>query len=252
MKKKIFIPIYRSFGLRYLISTKLIENLSKEHEVIIFIDFKKLNYYKYIFKNINVTFEDIKVANLEQVKKKKLYNFIQLLRKFTCGENNNYKNNSIKVWKIKYKEEIKKKKFYLIYPLSFFLRKFFFLRYILNLLEKKIFDQKFIKDYFYKYSPSLLITTSYGYDYDQYFVNNANKFNCKTLSIIYSWDNPTSKGYKCSDSDIYFVWNKNMKNELINFHDINKSKIKICGIAHWDTFFNDLKEKKILKNFFMY
>lgn len=246
MKKKvIFIPIYRSFGLRYFISSGVIKKLSEKYKVVLFIDFNKKKFFENFFKSYNVIFEDIKIKELKKNDNSPINNFTKLLKKFVCGENKIFKNNSLKVWRIKFKDEINKKKLYfLIYPLSYFLRKFYFLRFMLLYVEKKFQRRLNIQNYFKKYSPDLLIINSYGYDFDQYFVNEANRKNCKSLSIIYSWDNPTSKGYKCSDSDYYFVWNQNMKNELINFHDIKKNKIKICGIAHWDTFFKDLDKKK--------
>ena len=45
---------------------------------------------------------------------------------------------------------------------------------------------------------------------------------CKTISIVYSWDNPSSKGYKLSNSDLYLVWNETMKKEMVIFQDIEE------------------------------
>ena len=145
------------------------------------------------------------------------------------------------MWKIKFKEKIKKKKFFAIYFLGFLLRNLKILRKLFFIFEKLIDPKNIFNHYFEKYRPKAVILTSYGYDYDQYFVRDAKKFQCKSISIIYSWDNPTSKGYKSSESDLYLVWNKTMKDELNIFHDISNEKIKVCGVSHWDIFFNQFR-----------
>ena len=41
-----------------------------------------------------------------------------------------------------------------------------------------------------------------------------------------------------------------MKDELNIFHDIPNKKIKVCGVSHWDVFFNQYNDQKILKDDF--
>ena len=116
-----------------------------------------------------------------------------MLKRFFNGNKRNFRNNSHNLWKIKFKKELKNKKITsIIYAFAFllnnikFLRKSFFYRSKLD--HKKIYSK-----YFDKYSPVVLLTTSYGYDYDQYFVREAKSKGCKTISIVYSWDNQVQK-----------------------------------------------------------
>lgn len=247
IKDTVLIPIYRSFGLRYLISTNIIRKLSNKYKIVLLIDIKKKKFYKKIFINDNVIYEDIKIKELNKFRFPRIMNFLFILRKFFNGNTQNYKNKSIYVNKIRFYEELKKKKiFFLVLFVSFFLNRFFFLRkffiYIVSSIDKK----NSVKKIFEKHKPKLLITTSYGYDFDQYFINLSKKYFCKSVSIIYSWDNPTAKGYKLAEADYYFAWNKTMKKELSIFHDINPKKILISGISHWDSYFkNSLKKNKI-------
>jgi len=250
IKKNIFIPLYRSFGFRYLLSIGIFEELSKNYKIIFFIDMNHKEFFEFYLKKYDAVFEDINKYNVG-TKFPIIKNFFILLKKFFNGEKKNFKNNSHVVWNVKYKEEfIKKRFFFIIKPIATLLKKNLILRKAFMVIDAIIDDQKHFKEYYKKYSPKLLIVTSYGYDLDQYFVRRAKKEGCKTISIIYSWDNPTSKGYKSSDSDYYLVWNENMKKELIIFHDIEEEKIKICGVGHWDTFYNDLQNKDQIKNNF--
>jgi hypothetical protein len=250
-RENIFIPLYRSFAFRYLLSTRIFEELSKNYKIICFIDMKYKQSFEYYLKKYDVIFEDINNGNVEK-KFSIVKDFFIILKKFFNGERKNFKNNSHVLWNIMFMEELKKKHlFFFVKIIAFFLKKSLILRRAYNIVDAIVDNQKYLIKYYKKYTPKLLIITSYGYDLDQYFVRAAKKEGCKTISIIYSWDNPTSKGYKSSDSDYYLVWNENMKKELIIFHDIKEEKIKICGTAHWDTFYNDLQNKDEIKsNFF--
>ena len=86
---------------------------------------------------------------------------------------------------------------------------------------------------------------------DPFFMRAAKRHKCKVVSIIHSWDNPTTKGYRGSDPDHVIVWNEIMKHEVEIFHDISEKNIFIGGIAHWDSYFNGkfkpLPKEKFLK-----
>lgn len=252
MKKKfIFIPLYRSFGLRYLESFKLIEELSKKYKVVLFIDEKKINNYKEYFKNDEIIYESLKLDDLKKpIRFKRLKVFIKIFRKFVNGETS-YKNKSIDLWKIKYQKQITNHHYYFFHFIAFLFRKFKFLRNFLMYLDQKIDHKNIYKKYYEKYKPKWLIITSFGYDLDQYFVRDSKKFNCKTISIIFSWDNPSTKGYKQSDSDYYLVWNNQMKKDLNIFQDIKSNKIFECGTSHWDTYFKNNEKKEEIKKKFL-
>ena len=217
---------------------------------------KNLNFYKKTFKDIDIVFENLNSSNLDKKKKRfpKLNHFFSILRKCTSGQTNEFENNSLKINYDKIGNDLGNKKF-IIYILSFLLKNFkpcrvLFL-YINNIFNTIFLDDEHLELNFKKYNPKFLLITSYGYDYDHYFVNLAKKFKCKVTSVIYSWDNPSSKGYKLSDSNSYIVWNETMKKELKVFQDIDEKKIHVCGVTHWDEYYKHLDNKNnIIKNFY--
>ncbi len=250
-KKHIFIPLYRSFGFRYLEASGILKELSKKYKIVLFIDFNKKKFFENFFSNYDVILEDLNVYELNFTKFPRLKGFKNMLKRFFNGNKRNFRNNSHNLWKIKFKKELKAKKITLIiYAFAFLLNNIKFLRKIFFFIESKLDHKKIYNKYFDKYSPVLLLTTSYGYDYDQYFVREAKSKGCKTISIVYSWDNPSSKGYKLSNSDLYLVWNETMKKEMVIFQDIEENKIKKTGMAHWDTYYKDLKNKDLIKKQF--
>ena len=138
MKKKfIFIPLYRSFGLRYIESFKLIEKLSKKYRVVLFVDQKKKNIFKEYFNNDDIIFESLELEELKKNKKFiRIRTLLKIFRKFVNGENN-YKNKSIDLWKIKYQKQIINHHYYFFHLVSTLFRKFKFLRNFLIYLDQK-------------------------------------------------------------------------------------------------------------------
>jgi len=250
MKEYIFLPLYRSFGLRYLLSTKLMDHLSKKYKIVAFIDMDKKPYYESLLKKYEIIYEDLNSERIERENNSIFFNFKKLIKKFICGEKKNFKNKTIDLYKIKFEKAIKNNRYYFFNLINFFLRKSKILRNIFFYIDEMTDTNNFFLNQFEKYQPKALILLSYGYDYDQYFARDAKKFNCKSISIIYSWDNPTSKGYKSSNSDYYLVWNEVMKKELNIFHDIPIKKIEICGVTHWENFFIERDNKANLRKKF--
>ena len=107
------------------------------------------------------------------------------------------------------------------------------LRFFERLTQKSNKYQK----YFSFYKPSNIIVASTGYDIDQYLIREAKKNKCKVISFVYSWDNPSTKGYSAEIPDYTFVWNNIMKEEVSIFHDIKRESIYSKGILHWDKYF---------------
>ena len=87
-KENIFIPLYRSFGFRYLLSIGLFEELSKNYKIILFIDMKHKKFFEFYLKRYDVIFEDIDKYNVK-TKFPLIKNFLILLKKFFGGQKKN-------------------------------------------------------------------------------------------------------------------------------------------------------------------
>ena len=49
-KKTIFVSLYRSFAIRYILETGLLDELARDHKIIIFMKNENIHYYKNFFK----------------------------------------------------------------------------------------------------------------------------------------------------------------------------------------------------------
>ena len=79
------------------------------------------------------------------------------------------------------------------------------------------------------------------------FLKVAKKLKITSVSFIQSWDNLSTKGTFSIFPDYIFVWNKYLKKEAIELHDIPKNIIKITGAPTYDFWF-DSKMCKSAKN----
>jgi len=115
------------------------------------------------------------------------------------------------------------------------------------------FSPQYHRSIFAAYPPDLLITTSLGnLSYDHFIMNEARRHGARLLSMILSWDNPTTKGFYRIEPDFVIAWTETMKQELIRFHGIAPEKIFVGGVVQYDPYFspNGLMEKAELYSHF--
>ena len=65
--------------------------------------------------------------------------------------------------------------------------------------------------------------------------------NIKTLGLMLSWDNSTTRGYPGCKPNYVFAWTDTMKNEIIKLSDIDEDKISVTGSAQFDHYFSDVE-----------
>lgn len=70
-------------------------------------------------------------------------------------------------------------------------------------------------------------------------VNDLKKRNVRSLAIVISWDNLTSKGVINSDHDCVLVWNSIMAKEYHRFYSVlshHQARVEIAGIPRFDIY----------------
>ena len=220
------------------------EILKDNVQVILFVKDNDVDYYK---KKINVNqiiIEPVLFNKSYNLLKYNLLNhFFVLVRKCMSGGRSGYNNTTDDVMVFQYARQLSNSLLGIILFLfvritSVLGRKFKGFRRATVELEGKLFPGKMYDHYFDKYDPQMLITSSLGYMIDPFFMRAARRHNCRIVSIIHSWDNPTTKDYRGIEPDHVIAWNDIMKEEVNIFHDIPDEKIFTGGIAHWDFYFN--------------
>jgi hypothetical protein len=125
----------------------------------------------------------------------------------------------------------------LIKGMIYALRDSILLRKLWIFLEYRCINGNFHEHLFKKYRPVLLITSSLGNMwYDSLIMHEAKQHGVKVLSVILSWDNPSTKGMGGAKANYVLVWTEKMKEELSAYFDVNSEKIHVGGIAHFDIY----------------
>lgn len=108
---------------------------------------------------------------------------------------------------------------------------------ILRKINLFFFHNSTAKLYFEKYKPDLVFYTTM-YSKGPCLELEAQKRNVKTVCLIHSWDNPTTKGPFRMSPDKLIVWNSVLKKEVIKYHDFSTNNIYISGIPQFDVYFD--------------
>ena len=203
-----------------------------------------IDYYEKKYGSENIIFEDILYNQSISIIKSHIGSFFILIRTYMYGKKGKLENNSPKVWGAIYEKQfsesgIRGKIFFSLAKLIAALgSQFSYLRKFVVYLESILFKGSIYDHYFVHYEPKQLVISSTGYMIDPLIMRAAKRNNCKVLSLVHSWDNPTTKAYGGVSPDNVVAWNEIMKEELSVFHDIKKENIHVGGIAHWDDYFN--------------
>ena len=244
-KSNIVISIPLVWSIRNFILSGIIEKLEPHYNIYYFIP----ENVKEILTHYNICEEKIiPVPALEVGKMSKILFSIQ-----SAIFQNKYKISSYNVFNSGYKKKSKslKSKLFSFLVIVF---SFHFLKKILNLIDNFFFDISIDQSIHLKlkeinplYGLSTCCISSTEWPLLRALKNN----DIKIIAHILSFDNLTSRGYLPIDYfDQYFVWNKKMKSELINFYGIKKQNIKITGTPQFDFHIGKrfaLKKQYVLK-----
>ena len=244
--KTIFFAPYRNVSIRYILSTDIFKYLRDKNDlrIIVFLKNNDIDYYEKKYGSENIIFEDILYNQSISIIKSHIGSFFILIRTYMYGKKGKLENNSPKVWGAIYEKQfsesgIRGKIFSSLAKLIAALgSQFSYLRKFVVYLESILFKGSIYDHYFVHYEPKQLVISSTGYMIDPLIMRAAKRNNCKVLSLVHSWDNPTTKAYGGVSPDNVVAWNEIMKEELSVFHDIKKENIHVGGIAHWDDYFN--------------
>jgi hypothetical protein len=90
---------------------------------------------------------------------------------------------------------------------------------------------------FERYKPSLVVSTDYGSQTQEIRIMRAAAWRgIKVTSVVYSWDNFSSKGVMGAIADRFVVWSETMRREAQELHDIPPDRVDVCGAAQFDIY----------------
>lgn len=137
-----------------------------------------------------------------------------------------------------------------------------FFVYLLKRLETKLFgrikvfqswlrffDQKYFYDsvletYFEEYSPDLVFCPNVFSKFDLLFLKTAKKLGIKTVGMVNSWDNLSSRGMLRAFPDTLLVNNEQIKRDAVSIDGFPPELITVVGMPHFDYYVNDKRSSR--------
>lgn len=254
--KTLFIHAYRGFSMRYILCTDIIKILQNNVDhIVMFVRDDDLPYLSTLYKNQNITLESVEFEEARRETTKNIFvRSLILLRRFTSGRKNGMINYTDNLNKIQFKEEFSfgwGRRIYLCICIwSLLTSRFSSLRKLMRLKNRLLLSGKMYDKYFRKYRPSALLIASIGYGIDDLMMNSARRNNCPVISLPFSWDNSSTRGYRGGTPDCVITWTDRMAKEVEVFHDLPRSSIIVGGVAHWDSYFNGSYQPRSKSEFF--
>ena len=247
MQKTILVSAYREFSIRYLLYTDILSVLKEELQtIVILVKDVDVEYYRERFLDPKIIVEPVEYqTSLKVLKGSAVSRFFILFRKIISGRDRKMINSTDESRVTLYRKEFQQKGFIqrslfaMLVGIAYIARRSRRVRRMVARLESWIYPGRHYDKYIEKYRPSLIVTSSLGYMIDPYLMRSAKRYGVKTVSVIHSWDNTSTKDYRGADPDHVVVWNEIMRNEAHVFHDVSLDKIFLGGIAHWDDYFRE-------------
>jgi len=225
-KDNIVLTITSIWVIRNFLLTDLFNRLTEKYNIYVI---TKTEYFDLLQKH-----GIYNVINIEIIKYSRIDSLIFAILQEAFSMKNKYltvsgiKNMSFKSSE-SYKLIIQKKIIYIISKIVIISKTFNWLeeKWINNVQRKiSIESLETIKSI----NPKFYFSTSFAHQIDRSILLIAMKLNIRSIIHVLSFDNITSRGYlPYKYFDIYMVWNKKMKKELVNLYNIDSKKIFITG-----------------------
>jgi len=226
MPKTIFITSFHPLISRNILQTKLLTLLAVENNKVVILvpDFKK-DYFVRSFGGRNVFIEGV---NTDLTKKDLFFRKLTLTLTPT------------RALYIK-----KRSKFYQdknIFKFLFsFLPAYLFGRFNYCLKLARFFDYFFLNQKTFKplldaYNPDLIFATDVQNELDVRLLQEARKIGLRTIGMVRSWDNLTTKGILRIIPDHLVVHNEIIKKEAMQYSHVSDRRISVIGIPHYDRY----------------
>lgn len=233
-KKTIFITIFEGVEVKNILRTPIFDNLLIDkavHVVLITKSQQKIDYYSKEFSNY-LNMGRISFELVEWKSTARFDNFFSKL-KFVLlrTKTTDLKRKMVSDHEGKYLQYYSGKilNFTLAWPI---------VRRLVRYLDFKLIKENIYIDLFNKYNPDLVFAAHLFDEPEIGLIREAKKRNIKTIGYINSWDKVTSRCILRLLPDKAIVFNEIVKQELLDFNEMNSEDIFVSGLPQYDYFYN--------------
>lgn len=229
--KTIFISSFNPFILRNILVSDALKIIVQDGSVrvVIFVPDYKVSFFEdQLVVYDNVVVEGIKTTNVSRQ---------NIVFRFLGGSL--VDTPTIKVHK---RVQLAQDGRYVRFIVSWLLRKLLSRLVVVKRLVRKLdyltMNKSYFLPYFSKYRPQLVFAADVFNDNDVHLLATARSQGIRTVGMIRSWDNFTTKGVFRIKPDILLVHNEILKSETVKYCDMIQETVWPVGIPQYDRYLN--------------
>jgi CDP-glycerol glycerophosphotransferase (TagB/SpsB family) len=223
--KTIFLTVYDGTIAQDILYSDAFRVMAREARLIYFAPESKIEYYRKRFEGQNVVFEIAPPAT---------YPWFE--GRFWLMTFHSIPTATVRiVTKGNYYSGMDSLPMYCFKRLVGFLGRFGAWHWFIRFLYKKVPDRSFA-EYFEKYKPDLVFAPNMIGDQDMRMLKEAKKRGVKTIGMMKSWDNITSKAFVSVHPDWFLAQNEVMRNDLVRYVQYPANRITVTGFSRFDSY----------------
>lgn len=119
-----------------------------------------------------------------------------------------------------------------------------FFQTLLRKFDQKFFYKETLEAFFEQYQPDLVFSPNVLGKFDLSFLKTAKKLKIKTVALVNSWDNLSSRGLMRSLPDRLLVHNEEIKEDAVCLQSFPVERISVCGLPHFDYYLTSRRSNR--------
>lgn len=229
--KTIFIPAYHGFVSRAVFASDALGDLKKHNNVrvVIFGPSSKKEYFEKWYGGPNVVVEGFNVEELIRTKSNKFWYRLAFLL-----QNSQYVIDQRKERLWNHSNPAGYLNYWLINSLAWVLSHLGFVRSLYRWADFRYSPKNAFTPYIEKYKPDLMFSSDVFCEQDALFMRSAKIAGIKTLGMVRSWDNTTTKGILRVFPDRLLVNSQAIADEIVKWHSYSRNLIQVVGLPQFD------------------
>lgn len=234
--KTIFITIFEGVESKNILRTPILTTLLKKSDLCLVLFTKsgeRVEYHRKEFADPRISYEVVEnpaVVGLDRF-------FMRLRFLLLDTETTDLRRKMV------YDANRKFIMYYLNFMANWLLARKYF-RKIIRYLDFLLVKNKTYGRFFDIYKPDLLLCANLFDEPEIHFLREAKKRRVKTIGLINSWDKATARSAIRLWPDKFIVFNDFVRDDLINYHDVNKKDIFVGGIPQYDQYYSFVPQER--------
>ncbi len=234
MRRVIFISAFNPFVLRNILAGDVLKTILEQDDnlsIVIFVPEYKAEFFR---KELNLGNVIIKGVKVRQVSRQDiLFRFIASSLVDTP---------TIRIHKlVNFNKNRRRVRFFLAWFLIRVASRFNLFKRFVRWLDYLTLRKNYFSEYFKRYQPDLVFATDIFNDDDVHFLATAKHSHVKTVGMVRSWDNFTTKGLFRLKPDRLIVHNNILKRAALDYGDMTAAAIFVSGIPQYDNYIKGIR-----------